>query len=129
MSLGDEKYINLTTFTRDGRPKPTPVWIANLGGGKVGFTTDPASWKAKRIRNTAKVLVQPSDMRGRAKAGSEPVEATAEVVTGADYEKVRDAVSGKYGWQYTMIGMRNRVRKLFGKDVPADCGIVITQGD
>ncbi|MGI9579008.1 MAG: pyridoxamine 5'-phosphate oxidase family protein [Microthrixaceae bacterium] len=64
MSIGDEKYVSLTTFTKDGRPKPTPVWIATLGGGKIGFTTQADSWKSKRMRNTPSVLVQASDMRG-----------------------------------------------------------------
>lgn len=129
MSLGEEKYISLTTFTRDGRPKPTPVWIARLGDSKYGFTTDETSWKAKRIRNSAKVLVQPSNMRGVAKPGTKPLEATAEVVTGAAYEAVSRSIAAKYGWQYSMTGMRKKARKLFGKDVASDCGIVITTGD
>ncbi len=126
MDIGDGKYISLTTFTRDGRAKPTPVWIADLGNSKVGFTTQESSWKAKRIRSDPEVLLQPCDVRGRVKAGTEPMEATAEVVSGADYEAVRDKVADKYGWQYSMIGLRARMKKLVGKEVPPDCGIVIT---
>jgi hypothetical protein len=126
MSIGDENYVSLTTFTSDGRPKPTPVWIADLGDGRVGFTTATDSWKVKRMRRTPEVVVQASDMRGRAKGGSRPIEATAEIVTGADYESVREAVARKYGWQYSMIGLRNRIRTLLCRDVPSDCGVVIT---
>ena len=55
MSVGENKYVALTTFTKDGRRKNCPVWIVDLGEGKVGFTTESTSWKAKRITNTPAV--------------------------------------------------------------------------
>ena len=81
--IAAERYVSLTTFTKDGRPKPTPVWIADLGDDRVGFTTELDSWKVKRIRTTAAVELQPSDMRGRTKDGSSPITGTATVVEGA----------------------------------------------
>jgi PPOX class probable F420-dependent enzyme len=129
MSIGDEQYVSITTFTSDLRPKPTPVWIADLGDGRIGFTTAAGSWKVKRMRKTPEVVVQASDMRGRAKGGSRPIEATAEVVTGAEFETVREAVAHKYGWQYSMIGLRDRIKTLLGREVPPDCGVVITPKD
>lgn len=39
MSLANEKYVAFTTFTKAGEPKSTPVWIADVGDGKLGFTT------------------------------------------------------------------------------------------
>ena len=46
----DEKYLLLTTFTKDGRPKPTPVWGVPHGD-KLLISTDDGSWKTKRINN------------------------------------------------------------------------------
>ncbi len=39
MSLGDEKYILLTTFRRDGTPVSSPVWAVPLDQAKFGFWT------------------------------------------------------------------------------------------
>ncbi|MCH9702064.1 MAG: pyridoxamine 5'-phosphate oxidase family protein, partial [Actinomycetia bacterium] len=37
-----EKYLLLTTFTKDGRPKPTPVWGVP-DGEKLLIITDDGS--------------------------------------------------------------------------------------
>ena len=68
------RYVLLTTFTKDGRPKPTAVW-AGPDGDRLLVHTEEDSWKVKRIRNTARVTVGVCDMRGRPKG--EPVEAGA----------------------------------------------------
>ena len=46
-----EKYLLLTTFTKDGKPKPTAVWGVP-DGDKLLIITDDGSWKTKRINNT-----------------------------------------------------------------------------
>jgi PPOX class probable F420-dependent enzyme len=53
--------VSLTTFTVDGAPKPLAVWIGELADGRVGFTISIDSWKVKRIVNTPKVTLRPSD--------------------------------------------------------------------
>ena len=73
MSLGDEKYIALTTFKRDGTPIRTAVWAAPMDDGKIGFWTSSASGKAKRIAHTSKVTIQPCDSPGRLYARAETV--------------------------------------------------------
>lgn len=45
------KYLLLTTFTKDGRPKPTPIWGVP-DGGTLLVITDDGSWKTKRINKT-----------------------------------------------------------------------------
>lgn len=129
MGIGDETFVSLTTFTRDGRPKHTPVWIAPLGEGQVGVTTRADSWKVRRIRADPRVVLQACDVRGRVTAGSEPVDGTAEVVSGEDHEAVRRRVADKYGWQYSLIELRDRVKGVFGRPTTESAGIVITPGD
>lgn len=107
MALADEKYMSLTTFKRDGTPVPTPVWVVGVGDDQVGFWTSSESGKAKRLRHTDRVIVQASDARGRAKDGSEPIEATAEVVTGERLDEVAEAVRAKYGFM-------TKLTKVFG---------------
>ena len=123
--LADEKYIRLTTFTKDGRPKPSPVWIASLGDGTYGFTTGLNSWKAKRIRNTPSVEITPSDSRGRVADDATTVSAIAEIRTGDAFAPIERAVKAKYGWQYTAIGALGKLQNLRGKG-DENCGIVLT---
>lgn len=49
--VAKSEYILLTTFTKDGRPKPTAIWAASDGGALVAITQEK-SWKVKRIRYT-----------------------------------------------------------------------------
>lgn len=88
------KYVSLTTFTKDGRPKPTPIWIAP-DGDRALVITEKNSWKVKRIRNTPRVTLTPCDMRGNVKG--EPVEAVATVLDDAHTEQVYSAIGKRYG--------------------------------
>lgn len=131
MGLGDEKYILLTTFKRDGTPVATPVWSVPLDDGSFGFWTSSGSGKAKRLAHTSQVLVQPCDGRGKATEGSSPSEATARLVSGDDMAEIRRKVTEKYGFM-------TKVTKLFGKigglikrnPIPyGDRGVIITLND
>jgi PPOX class probable F420-dependent enzyme len=75
------RYIQLTTFTKDGRPKQTAVSVAP-DGDRLLVHTEEDSWKVKRIRNTPRVTVAVCDMRGRPKG--EAVEAVAKVLDKAE---------------------------------------------
>lgn len=123
--LGAEKYVRLTTFTKDGRSKPTPVWIADLGDGTLGFTTGVDSWKVKRIRNTPSVELAPSDGRGNVTDGTPSTAAIAEVRTGPAAEPIEAAIKAKYGWQFTAISLLERVRRL-GRRPGESCAVVLT---
>ena len=89
------KYLLLTTFTKDGRPKPTAVWGAR-DGDKLLIITDDGSWKTKRIRNTPRVTIQKSGGLGQPKG--EPVEAVPRVLPREDTRRVYDAVVKRYWW-------------------------------
>ncbi|MGA9276215.1 PPOX class F420-dependent oxidoreductase [Ilumatobacter sp.] len=124
--IADEKYVALTTYKKDGTTKTLPVWIADFGGGQVGFTTASSSFKVKRIVNDSRVILQPSDMKGVVTDGSEPVTGTAQVVTGAAFEPYRDAVKKKYGIQYGAMNVLGKFMSLIGKGSGTDAAVVIT---
>ena len=128
MGLGDEKYLALTTYKRDGTAVTTPVWAADIDNGKIGFWTSSGSGKAKRLAHTSKVVVQPSDARGRVKAGTTPTEATAVLVTGPELEGIRTKIRAKYGFMCTITKFLNKVGGIVKrKRIPyGDRGVVIT---
>ena len=76
----------------------TPTWIVPLDDGRVGFWTSSTSGKAKRLRNDARVTVQPSDARGKIRPSTTSTGGTA-VLTGAgpDFDVIRSRVKAKYG--------------------------------
>lgn len=96
MGLVDEKYVAFTKFRKSGDAVTTPVWVVGLDNGDLGFWSSSASGKVKRLKHTDRVVVQPSDARGRVKAGTDPVSATATVSTTPESEIV-DKVKAKYG--------------------------------
>jgi len=99
------KYVLLTTFTKDGRPKPTPIWAAP-DGDRLLVITEKDAWKVKRIRNTSRVTLAPCDMKGNVKG--EAVEAVATILDPSQTEKVYQAIGKRYG----IVG---KVFNLFSK--------------
>lgn len=93
--VAQSKYLLLTTYTRDGRPKPTPVWGAPDGDG-VRIITDDGSWKTKRIANTPRVTIQRCGVLGRPLG--EPVDAVARNLPDAETGDVYRAVVRRYWW-------------------------------
>jgi PPOX class probable F420-dependent enzyme len=127
MALSDEKYLSFTTFKKDGTPKPTPIWIADLGDGTMGFTTNEDAWKIKRLKTNPNVMVQPCDMKGEITDGTTAIEGTATYVTGGpDFEKVRGLIDKKYGFAVRVIKIINGVRNLLGKGGQSDTAVIIT---
>jgi PPOX class probable F420-dependent enzyme len=128
VALSDEKYMLLTTFRRDGTPVSTPVWVVALDGETVGFWTSSGSGKVKRLAHTTRVTVQPSDARGRVKQGSAAIEATARIVTGSEFEAIRERVIAKYGFMTKLTKALGTVAGIVrGKRIPyGDIGVVLT---
>ncbi|GFG54936.1 PPOX class F420-dependent enzyme [Mycolicibacterium agri] len=92
--VAKSEYILLTTFTKDGRPKPTAIWAAPDGDGLVAITQEK-SWKVKRIRNTPRVTIAVCDRRGNPK--SEAVEAVATILDKSANGATYDAIGKRYG--------------------------------
>ena len=92
--VAKSEYILLTTFTKDGRPKPTAIWAAPSRDGLVVITRE-SSWKVKRIRNTPRVTIAECDRGGNPKG--EPVEAVATILEKSANGATYDAIGKRYG--------------------------------
>ncbi|PNG20862.1 PPOX class F420-dependent oxidoreductase [Streptomyces cahuitamycinicus] len=105
--LGAGKYLLVTSYRRNGTPVATPVWVVR-DGEALGVWTSADSWKVKRIRNRADVLVGPCDLRGNSTGDQVP--ATAEICDAATTARYRKLIARKYGLtgRLTLFGSRLR---------------------
>ena len=98
LDLGEETYISLTTFKRDGTPVSTPVWVAR-DDGRLLVHSAAQSWKVKRIRRDKRVRVAGCGFNG--KVHGEALEAEAAIL--ADTARVQKLEAQKYGLLYRII--------------------------
>ena len=110
--LAKAQYILLTTFTKDGRPKPTPIWAA-ADGDRLLVISEEKSWKVKRIRNTPRVTLATCTLRGR--PTSEPVEGTAAILDKSQTSAVYDAIGRRYGIHGPAVQLRQQATRRHGK--------------
>ncbi|MFF6880682.1 MULTISPECIES: PPOX class F420-dependent oxidoreductase [unclassified Streptomyces] len=117
--LGAGKYLLVTSYRRNGTPVATPVWVVR-DAEALGVWTPADSWKVKRIRNRADVLVGPCDLRGNPTGDQVP--ATAEICDAATTARYRKLIARKYGLtgRLTLFGSRLR------RGVDGTVGIRIT---
>lgn len=118
--LGGCEYVLLTTYTKDGRAKPTPVWAAPDGDALVVYTSGDA-WKLRRVRNTPAVTLAACDARGNPRGG--PVDGVAVAVDGELVDRVESALRRKYGWKYRLLALGRRFVPVTTAGGPA--GIVV----
>jgi uncharacterized protein len=83
------------------------VWVVR-DGDALGVWTVADSWKVKRVRNRADVLVGPCDVRGRPTGDQVP--GTAEICDPATTARYRRLLARKYGivGRLTLLGSRLR---------------------
>ena len=112
--VANAKYILLTTFTKEGRPKPTAIWAAP-DGDRLLVITEDNSWKVKRIRNTPRVTLAICDPRGNPK--SDAIEAVARVLDKSEAPDVQRAINKRYGVLGWLFGIYTKVRGLDKKSV------------
>ncbi|KKK05192.1 PPOX class F420-dependent oxidoreductase [Micromonospora sp. HK10] len=105
--LAAEKYVLLTTFRKDGRAVPTPVWAVRDGNALAVWTVSD-SGKVKRIRRDGRVTVAPCDVRGR--PHGEPVPGHAAVSDPAGTRRIRGLLKQKYRMigRLSLLGSRLR---------------------
>lgn len=107
--LGQEKFVSLTTFRRNGEGVVTPVWVARDGDALI-VTTPEGSGKVKRLRRDTRVLLRPCNRRGVVTEGTEQVQGTAAIVD-ADRD-VRDLTRpfrAKYRIEFPVVMLVERV--------------------
>jgi uncharacterized protein len=92
--LGEEQYLLVTTFRRDGTPVPTPVWAVRDADALMVWTVGD-SGKVKRIRRDGAVTVAPCTVRGVPKGDPVPGHATLLGVEGG--VRARELIKRKYG--------------------------------
>ena len=112
--IAKSEYILLTTFTKDGRPKPTAIWAAPSGDGLVVIPQEQ-SWKVKRIRNTPRVTIAECDRSGNPKG--EPVEATATILDKSANAATYDALGKRYGLLGKTFNFFSKLRGGMEKNV------------
>ena len=122
--ISDERYVSLSTWTNGGNRKRTPVWIALLDDGRVGFTTGKKTWKVKRILRNPSVELQPCNSRGALNKDSQGCEGVASVVDAdeKEYILIEEAIRKKYGIQDMLVSFFGQFSKKYGEG----CGIVIS---
>jgi PPOX class probable F420-dependent enzyme len=108
--LAKSQYILLTTFTKDGRPKPTPIWTAldPERDDRLLVITQGNSWKVKRIRNTPRVTMATCTMGGR--PTSEAVEGAGALLDKSETGTVYDAIGKRYGIMGTVFNFFSKLR-------------------
>ncbi len=128
MGIADEKYMSLTTFRKSGEVIATPCGWSISVTTKIGSCTSSGSGKAKRLAHTSKVIVQPSDSRGRVTEGTEPIAATAELVTGDELATITTKVEEKYGFFTKITKLLGTIGGIVKRNrIPhADRGVVVT---
>jgi PPOX class probable F420-dependent enzyme len=117
--LGQAQYALVTTYRRDGRAVPTPLWVVR-DGDAIAVWTPKDSGKVKRIRRRGAVLVGPCDFRGNLQGDQVP--ATAAILAADDTARVRELLGRKYGLVGRLTVWGSRIRRGRGGTV----GIRIT---
>jgi PPOX class probable F420-dependent enzyme len=104
-SLGQGKYLSLTTFRQDGTPVSTPVWLVR-DGDVLRVITQADSGKAKRLRNDPRVLLAPCDARGNVKGPQ--IEGMAMLQDAAKTARTAELVEKRYGLLGKLLMWRSR---------------------
>jgi len=93
--IGRSKYVNLTTYRKNGTAVATPVWHVRDGGDLI-IISEAEAWKVKRIRNNSRVLVTVCSVRGKVAPGAPSAEGTARLLDEAQTEAGRALLARKY---------------------------------
>ncbi len=119
--MGAEKYLLLTTFRKDGRAVPTPVWAARDGDRLVVWTAMDTG-KVKRIRRDGRVELAPCDRRGNPTGA--PVAGHATLTDETEMVRLTGLVGRKYGLLGKALIFLSRLRR--GTTGTAVIGITVT---
>ena len=93
--FANQKYLNMETHRKTGKPVATPVWFAEENGTLYIYSLVNVG-KVKRLRNNPKVRIMPCDVRGTPKG--EWVEAKALILDEREATLGHKLLNKKYGW-------------------------------
>jgi PPOX class probable F420-dependent enzyme len=111
--IGRSKYVNLTTYRKDGTGVATPVWHV-VNGDELLVVSDAEAWKVKRIRNNSHVVVTVCDLRGKIAPGAPSAEGVARLLDEPGTEAGRRLLARKYvlsrmgNWLTRILHVRRR---------------------
>ena len=118
-TLGVAPYVLVTSYRKDGRAVPTPVWVVR-DGDAIAIWTVHDSGKVKRIRRDGTVLVGPCDLRGRLTGQEVPGQAI--ILTPTESARIKELLKQKYGLTGRITLWGSKIRR--GED--GTLGIRIT---
>jgi PPOX class probable F420-dependent enzyme len=108
--LVSAKYLLLTTFTRDGAPRATPVRVL-ADSDRAYFRTWDASGVSKRLQHTDWVQVAPCTVLGICRTGP-TVDATARLLADAEASRAAEQLAPTYpGWRRLLSSPAHRVMR------------------
>jgi PPOX class probable F420-dependent enzyme len=101
--LGDEKFVSLTTFKRNGDAIASPMWIVADGAQLLVWTPSDAA-KVKRVRRNPRVTLTACGRTGKVKAGQPTFDGAAEVITDpASVDRAESLIKRKYGVEFRIV--------------------------
>jgi PPOX class probable F420-dependent enzyme len=106
--FANQKYLNMETYRKTGKPVATPVWFAEENGTLYIYSLANAG-KVKRIRNNPKVRIVPCDVRGNPKG--EWVEMKARILDERGAALGRRLLNQKYGWMKSVGDSFSKLRR------------------
>ena len=102
-ALGDEKFVSLTTFKRNGDGVASPMWIVRDGEQLLVWTPADA-WKVKRVRRDSRVMLVGCGRTGKVHDGRRVFRGTAEVVTDpGEVARAESLIKRKYGLEFRIV--------------------------
>ncbi|MFQ6171100.1 PPOX class F420-dependent oxidoreductase [Oryzobacter sp. R7] len=126
--LADARYVELTTFRRNGAAVRTPVWVAapEDDPARLVVITVDGTGKTRRLAHTARVELRPCTVRGVVAPDAPTVHGRATVVRDREgVARVRRAVVAKYGFQARFSDLVEAVTSRVGIHRAPRAGIVV----
>ena len=115
------RYVNLTTYRKDGTAVSTPVWHVPHEA-ELWIVTEAGSGKVKRIRNNPQVQVQPCSARGKVAPDAPSVTGTARLLDGDGTALARELLARRY----VMSRAGNWFARLLRLRRPPMIGVVVS---
>lgn len=122
--FANARYVSFTSYKKDGTAVSLPVWIVGFEDGWA-FTTEPESFKVKRIRRNPRVTLRVCGVRGAVAEGATEYVGRAEVLDTATAQRVNSAIRRKYRIAYRLLITPSNVwSRLRGRSAEAGHGAI-----